>query len=379
MVTRAGWATLAASVALLVLAALLGWVELATIAVAGLLAVGLAWLWVLHRPQLSVDHRVRRTRVTVGDDNDATVALTNGSRRSTFPMTAFDRIGSSTVLVSIPRLAAGGSTSLTYAIPTDRRAVLDVGPLEVRRADPFMLVRADQRHGRSVTVFIHPRRHPLRPMPATLERSLEGPTSDTARGSQVFHALREYVPGDPRRLIHWKTSARTGTLMVRQHVDTSLPDLTVVLDTRLAQHDVHSFEQAVEVAASLLVACAAQGFPARLRTPDGRVFEPPGGEDSSTWFLDRLAGVEQVDRGDLVGMAQAMQAGAGGYALVVVTGRPSSEDVRALTPLTRRFDSVTVVDLNPDPHAQATAHGVERMEATTSIEFAELWNGGTRR
>ena len=45
-----------------------------------------------------------------------------------------------------------------------------------------------------------------------------------------FVSLREYVDGDDPRLIHWPTSARMGTLMLREHVELRRPEFTVVLD-----------------------------------------------------------------------------------------------------------------------------------------------------
>ena len=146
------------------------------------------------------------------------------------------------------------------------------------RQDPFGLVRVEQVRGEVTTAFVHPPTVELDPLPASFERSLDGPTSDTApQGNQAFHQLREYVPGDDRRMIHWRSSARTGTLMVRQHVDTSLPDLTVVLDTRAArwEGDDDAFEVAVEIAASLVVTCARRGFPVRLLTTDGQHWDAP--------------------------------------------------------------------------------------------------------
>ena len=379
MLTRTGWTAVVASIVLLITSVALGWLEPATIAVAALMGIASGLLWVLYRPSLQVEHEVSRLRVTVGDPAEATVRVTNTSGRPSLPMMGLDRVGSRVVEVPLPRLAPKRSSSTTYPLPTHHRAVLGIGPLQLTRADPFGFVRFEQRRGEATVLYVHPTRHALRGMPASLERHLDGATSDTApRGSQVFHALREYVPGDARRLIHWKTSARTGTLMVREHVDPSLPDLTVILDTRRTQHSPESFESAIEVAASLLQACTSAGFPARLRTSDGQHYEPQSGADRGTWFLDRLAAVELMDRGDLVGLAQMLQSGGGGFALVVVSGRPSHEDVRACSRLSRSYNSVTVADLNPDPALRATAPGVERIEASNGIEFAKIWSQRAR-
>jgi hypothetical protein len=84
--------------------------------------------------------------------------------------------------------------------------------------------------------------------------------------------LREYVPGDDLRRLHWATSARTGTLMIREDADPALPHLAVVLDDNaLAYDDPHDFEDAVEVAASLVSAAVESGHPVRLLTSSGSV------------------------------------------------------------------------------------------------------------
>jgi uncharacterized protein (DUF58 family) len=67
-----------------------------------------------------------------------------------------------------------------------------------------------------------------------------------------FHALREYMPGDERRYIHWKSTAKTGTYMVRQFEETRRSHL--VIAQSLARSDYandEEFELAVSVTGSL--------------------------------------------------------------------------------------------------------------------------------
>ena len=172
----------------------------------------------------------------------------NAARRASFAFVARERFGDGFVDVPIPRLPAGGRKSTTYRLPSTARGVVSVGPLFIGRGDPLGLVRAEREHGDVVKLWVHPRHHALSPLPASLTRSLEGPTSDTApNGTITFHALREYVIGDDLRHIHWKSTAHAGTLMVRQHVDTSQPHTTVVLDCRRALHTQESLEQSIQM------------------------------------------------------------------------------------------------------------------------------------
>ena len=52
-------------------------------------------------------------------------------------------------------------------------------------------------------------------------------------GPGEFHSLREYVPGDEPRTIHWRASARSDELKVRQHSAEGLRRCTVVLDQQV--------------------------------------------------------------------------------------------------------------------------------------------------
>ena len=62
-------------------------------------------------------------------------------------------------------------------------------------------------------------------------RDQEGTPSDEISMSDLaFHALREYVPGDELRHVHWRSSAKANKLQIRQYHDTRRSHLTVVLD-----------------------------------------------------------------------------------------------------------------------------------------------------
>jgi uncharacterized protein (DUF58 family) len=73
-----------------------------------------------------------------------------------------------------------------------------------------------------------------------------------------FHGLRSYRSGDSPRLIHWRTSARRGELMVREFEDEPSDNLLIVIDPTLpAESDYcgvplrEQFEEVVSLTASL--------------------------------------------------------------------------------------------------------------------------------
>ena len=76
---------------------------------------------------------------------------------------------------------------------------------------------------------VRPKTVALGAPPAAPSRDPDGRTADGAAGGVIFHGLREYVSGEDLRFVHWPSSARTGVLMVREHVEPSEPASIVVL------------------------------------------------------------------------------------------------------------------------------------------------------
>ena len=131
------------------------------------------------------------------------------------------RVGAAVARFNLPSLASGRQHDELFVIPTSRRAVVEVGPARTVRGDPLGLLRREVAWTGVTELFVHPRIVGLDPLGSGLLRDLEGQSSnDISMSDLAFHTLRDYAAGDDRRYIHWRTSARTGQLMVRQFVDT---------------------------------------------------------------------------------------------------------------------------------------------------------------
>jgi uncharacterized protein (DUF58 family) len=269
-----------------------------------------------------------------------------------------------------------GSTGTTgYRLPTERRGVIDVGPLSVIRQDPLGLMETARRFGAPETLWIYPKIYPVSPLSAGKQRDLEGPTSDGAAGSITFHALREYVVGDDLRLIHWRSTARTGTLMIRQQADPSQPQTTIVLDTHVRSFDDETFEAAVEAAASLVAASTAHRFPVRLFTGTGLSATGRGSRSTASSLLDHLTPLQRSDTGSLADVAARLATQHGGHSLVVVTGDPDPTDLLAIEALRQRYDMTAVVRFRADAEpGVAWDHGIIDLVAPDGPSFAALWN-----
>lgn len=183
---------------------------------------------------------------------------------------AVDVVAGVPMSVDVPLLEPGAVEAVDYAIPTERRGVFDVGPLTLRRKGLAGLAQARTVLGEVVQVRVVPRVLPVRGLPSGARRGQVGADERVERGGTDLVGLREYVPGDDLRRLHWATSARTGTLMIREDADPARPHLAVLLDDSTTSYaDPQRFEEAVEVAASLITSALEQGHPVRLLTSSG--------------------------------------------------------------------------------------------------------------
>jgi uncharacterized protein (DUF58 family) len=121
------------------------------------------------------------------------------------------------------------------------------------RGDQLGIIRRVVRWTDQIELFVHPKTTRLVATARGLVRDLEGQTTKVITNSDLaFHALRTYEPGDDIRNVHWRTSARTGQLMVRQYQETRRSQLLLLHSaesTHYASDD--EFELGVSVMASI--------------------------------------------------------------------------------------------------------------------------------
>ncbi len=110
-------------------------------------------------------------------------------------------------------------------------------------------------------------------LPKQSETGLEGEGKLQLKGEEL-HAVREFQPGDSLSSIHWKSSAKTGNLRVKEFQSQSQQCYTVFLtltdptSNRLVQEEV--LENRVSEAASLIYHLIRRGHEVSLKTEESQ-------------------------------------------------------------------------------------------------------------
>ncbi|MEQ8839508.1 MAG: DUF58 domain-containing protein [Acidimicrobiales bacterium] len=378
--TPAGRGTLFAGLVIALAGLLVGYPALTVMGATLVAAVMLALIIVGRPPEISSSRRILPDRVTAGDPATSELTITNDGRRTSGTSKGRERFGDGNIDVDIPALEPGESVVLTNELTTTRRGVFTVGPLTVRRGDPIGLARRGDINSEVLQLIVHPVVHDVAPFPAGMRRDLEGiPSGEAAEGGITFSNLRDYVPGDDLRLVHWRSSARVGHLMVRHNIDVHRPRTTVILDTSVNLYDEESFEDAVRAAASIVFAAMTRKFSFTLRTTDGRIIND---RSSRLAVMDFLAEIQPHadETMDLGRAAAAAGKDPSGLSCAVITGRAGVDALRSLGPVRNRFDQLTMIRMGSAERSQVhELAGAILMNTRTSTDFAHAWNRRMRR
>jgi uncharacterized protein (DUF58 family) len=193
-------------------------------------------------------------------------------------------------------IGADQSVEKEMTVKFERRGIYSYGDFQFRSDFPFILLRGERSMRVNGELLVYPA---LRSLGGLLDsvRGDEGVEvfSLSASGDDV-HSLREFRDGDDRRRIHWKASAKTGVLFVKEYADYEVRKLTVILDNLLPEGG-ELFERTVSLAASLAKNFLERGY--FVRVVSCRKIIPFGsGEEQLFNILDILAVIKEEDSWD---------------------------------------------------------------------------------
>ena len=327
-ISPVGWGALAVAALGLVLGRWFGWLELAAVGAALTAVLVVSMLMTVGRARYAVTLDMADRRVKVGERALGRLEVRNVARRRSLPSRIELPVGAVVAELAVPGLAPGAGHDELFAIPTTRRAVIVVGPVRSVRGDPFGLVRRSVRWTRPTEVFVHPLLVSLAGASSGLLRDLEGQaTRDLSDSDLSFHALRDYVAGDDRRYIHWRTTARRGSLMVKQFEDTRRTTTALALATDPRDYaDDDELELAVSVVASVGVQTLREERDLVVLAGPGklRVETPP-------LLLDDCSAIAWSSTGAgvaLLGRRVVREAAEASVAMLVTGSVPSDADLR---------------------------------------------------
>jgi uncharacterized protein (DUF58 family) len=366
-----GWFAVCIAVVAWFVGVVFGWAESMTISAVAVFLLVVCGVFLFGRAALDVRIDLHPQRTVVGLPANGQITVTNRSTRHLLPSRVDLVIGKAVAIFATPSLGPGEAHDDIFRVSTEKRGIIAVGPAQVVRADPVGLFGRVVSQTDPEMLYVHPRIIKVEGAGSGFLRDLEGKESaDLSPSDLAFHSLREYVPGDDRRHVHWKTSARVGRLMVQQFIDTRRSRVLLILsEDRGGFMNDDDFETAVSTVGSIGLEVIREG---QIRTviSGTRML----GAVSATTLLDELSGVSLNQSG--TGLAPSVLLGSR-YApdaslVVIVTGR--------LTPITeiraaaRRFplDTRVVVIMIGEGPAEIQRLGTILLFAISTLDDLPL-------
>lgn len=292
-ITFSGWLMIVGACISWWLALSYDWKEAWACAVVFAIVVIVAHIWLLHKEKLRLHLALSQRRVTVGDDIAGMLSIEQqGSSRISGLEVAIP-VGSDLLRFVVPRLQPGAIHHESFSIPTQRRGLVNVGPVYSSRSDPLFVMERNRVWNQALRVYVHPRTVALDHSAVGFLRDIEGATTRVLSSSDVsFHALRDYIPGDERRSIHWKSTAKMGRLMVRQFEETRRAHLLLICSQNPQHYTCQDeFELTVSSLASIAVQAFKEGKTVSLVSDEGFAIHP-----TARQVLDYLTVINPIEK-----------------------------------------------------------------------------------
>jgi len=320
------------------------------------LAISFVWSrWGFDRVSASVERP--SGEMSVGEVMRETITLRNRGAppktwvevedRTTIPGVAFGEV------VSLPGVV--GFRKFTLEGRMTRRGIFTIGPLVLRAADPFGLFPKERAFADQRSVLVYPRIVELPDFAAPSSLL----TSDTSRRrrthllSPEIASVRDYNPGDSVSRIHWRSTARTGKLMVKTFDQGRVSEVWVIFDQHAATLAGEGAESTDEYGAT--VAASAIDRYVRQQLPVGFAsagspplfLMPDRGPEHRSRILRHIAASRPDSARPLFTLLAEVERHVGqGSTVLVVTAAPNAEWVEALGALQKRGAQCVAVVLD---------------------------------
>lgn len=383
MPTRSGWLVAVGGLVAVVAGRVLGLAELYLLGTCAVVLSAAALVLVRQNvPTLKVHRSLLPARVFMGGIARVEVAVGNLGRRRTPVITLHDPVeGTVGARVTMAPMVSGERSTAGYRLPTHRRGLVHVGPLEAEVTDPFGLARRRVQVAAMATLTVLPAIERLDRVVAGggIDDPMAGATRSAlgSAGGDEFASLRPYVVGDDLRRVHWSSSARVGDLLVRQDDPLWQGHLTVLLDARAEHVGAAGFEACVSAAASLVQTVAEKGDRIRLIITDGTDSGLVDARSTRDTLLEHLAVVSRHTGGSLPQPPLDGRRRRGD--LVVISGDVDIDEIQQLQGLRTRFAHTRLVLAHPAAPVPAPTVDLEVLTIEPGTTFADAWHASVIR
>ncbi len=204
------------------------------------------------------------------------------------------------ILAMVPqygRIPPGGRVEMDWIYTPPSRGLETLSLAGVQSKYPFGFLKKSIEGTYEREIIVWPPRIEYSFSPSTTQESRRSGNwkSRAGAGSELIN-LREYRPGDPLRMVHWKASARRRKLLVRETAEEGEAAFTLILSSRASQwQDARQFERLCAFVATLAEDLFMEGKLAGVWL-NGEGPQPIRRIADLHGFLSRLALLERVER-----------------------------------------------------------------------------------
>jgi uncharacterized protein (DUF58 family) len=329
-----------------------------------ILLIAFGGLWLINRywarnlaEGLSLRREMRFGWAQVGDRLEERFTLTNEARLPALWVEVIDATNLPGYGANQVRSVSGLSEARwqTEGVCM-HRGLYVLGPTTIKTSDPFGIYTVTVHDPSSATLMVMPPVVPLPPIQvAPGGRAGEGSPRVNAPERTVSTAsVREYVPGDSLRWIHWPTSVRRDELFVRVFEGSPAGDWWIILDldknVQIGDDEDSTQEHGIILTASLADLGMRTGHSVGLLTHgEELVWLPPRMSDEHNWqILRSLALIEPGERSlaELLDLARPTLGR--NTSLIVITPSVDGPWVEALLAMRRQGVVPTVMIFDPE-------------------------------
>jgi uncharacterized protein (DUF58 family) len=306
---------------------------------------------------LSLDRKMRHGWAMVGDRLGQVFTATNKGWAPGLWMEVEDHSNLPGHIASVV-IPIGGRGAIQWEFEEIcmRRGLYTLGPTSLRTGDPFGLYRVEMHQTDSTVLLVLPQVLPL----PSIEVAAGGQVGEGRRPRRAAlettvstDTVREYAPGDPLKSIHWHTSARRGSLFVRQFEHTPSSDWWIYLDLEARVQVSHDLDSTEEYGIILAASLADRGLRQRhavglVVSAKELVWIPP--QRHSGQLMDILRALAMAETGNvpladlLYSSKKSMQHGA---SLILITPNVKDRWIEPLLQLSAGEVTPTVLLFDP--------------------------------